>query len=610
MATPPAAMIETLKDWYCGDAEIDVKWVQRARRAYQFYTGIQQWDPAVVAVLRAKGRPALTINRILATVHVPCGYQRRNRSDIKLYPRRGGTRPVAELGTALIKHTMDVSQGEYEASDMFLDGVVCGKGWLSLNIDYTADPVHGDIHIDKESPFEMMGDVTNAASDVNKGMRVWRCRWWDKRRVQLQFGKKAEELDGAMNLDEWSGDQRFATPDEEDYVEDSTDLFADNGARLDDENGILRKTMYRVRECWWKKWGKVIYLVHTPTLTIQRLTSEQARAAAEAMLAEPAAEQEFRIIDRPGVTLHRCLAVGDMILEYEEDPLRGSTMFPFVRFVPQNADGHFFGIVDNLIGPQEEINKRRSQVLHHANQTANSGWIVGSDSNEEAMANLEQFGSRPDQIFVESQFGGKLERIQPNAMDAANFNLAERAGKDVEEVSGINTDLLGSRGANESGKARMVRQEAGLTVSETLFDNYDRAQAAFGDVLWDVIRHAKVYSSEEIQAVVTEGSLKSFVRTDPQTGEQTLDMSPMESMSTGRYGVRVARGANSPTMRMAMFEQVLEAVKAGVPIPPEMILEMSDLPNKEEIIEAIKAQQQAMQQQAAAGGQMVPAGAG
>jgi hypothetical protein len=37
---------------------------------------------------------------------------------------------------------------------------------------------------------------------------------------------------------------------------------------------------------------------------------------------------------------------------------------------------------------------------------------------------------------------------------------------------------------------------------------------------------------------------------------------------------------------------MIQALREGIPIPMEMIIQASDFPNKEEIIEAIKRQQQ------------------
>jgi hypothetical protein len=615
VAQTTSKRLETLKEWFAGDAELNAEWIRRARKAWQFYTGIQQWDPWVVASLKVQQRPFLTINRILSTVHVPCGYQRRNRADLKLYPRRGGTQPVAELGTALLKHTMDISGGTYEESDMFLDGVVTGVGWLFAYPDYQDDPVNGDLKVVKESTFDVMADQTNQHYDINRGRRIWRTSWQDKRYVILHWGKSESALDEAMEAPEWYDDQYDEIgemPWQADVFEMAWDRYGLAAPRMDGTD-LLKKTHYRIRECWYKTAEKIPYLLRAGSRMATRLSPEQAKQTAEILLISDEANQQFRIIEQVGDVLHRCLHVGDLELEYEKDPLRGVTLFPFARFMPYLADGYAFGIVENTIGLQEELNKRRSVALHNANQTANSGWFVGDSSNAEAMDKLAKFGSKPGVVLDASQYGGRLEKIDPSKPDTANMAMAEMAANDIKEVSGINDDLTGTNArASESGRARAIRQEAGLTSAEIVFDHLDQTEMHLGNLLWEIIRRGETYTEEEIAAVVTEGSLKHFIRADALTRQQVLDLSPMRNWQTGRYGVQVDRWANSPTMRMSQFEQVLDTVKAGVPIPPEMIAEMSDWPNKEVIIEEIKRQRemQAQMQAAGAAGPALPAGGG
>jgi len=595
-------LVEKIKEWYQGDTEINREWVKRAQESFRFYTGMQQWDPQVVGALKASARPALTINRILSTVHMPCGYQRRNRSDLKLYARKGGTVPIAELGTALIKHTMDTSRGEYELSDSFQDGAICGKGWLSLDLDYTNDPLHGDFVIRRESPFDILEDQTNQHYDVNKGMRVFKTWWWDKKEVELTYPRvKTEDLENAMQAPEWGNERVEPEKDWMDYEPHEYTANQMNEGPTDDR--LLSKVKYLVKEIWFKEYDRVTFLVHVPTLTLKRIQKDQAEKAAAIIKANDLGD-DYRIIDRIAPVMHKVVCVGDMILEKTEDPLDGIIAFPFFRYCPFWANGYAFGLVDNVKEPQEELNKRRSQVLHAANMTINAGMKVGSAANKKAIAELEQMGSHPGKIWDLSKFGGVLEAIDPPKLDAAHFKLAEQAADDIKEISGVNSDLLGTDPrASESGKARMVRQEAGLMVNEVMFDNLDRTQSDLGEHLWERVRRSDVYSEQEILAVVPDATLKHFMVRgadgqpvlDFATGKPAMDFSKIRQWRTGRYGVKVDRGAQSPTMRMAQFETILEARKAGVMIPDEMIFEMGDFPNKERLIEASRQMRQQMQ---------------
>ena len=279
-----------------------------------------------------------------------------------------------------------------------------------------------------------------------------------------------------------------------------------------------------------------------------------------------------------------------MILEEESDPFNGVMKYPFARFIPFLADGHPFGLVDNIKGPQEELNKRRSQVLHNLNSAANSGWKVNSLTNDGRQI-LENFGSSPGVVLEKTKFGGNIERIDPGRLDKGHFSMAERAEMDIRQISGVNSELMGTDQARDkSGKAMMIRQDAGLTVSQKVFDNYNRTQAELGTFLWEVIRRNDFYSSEEIEAIVTEHTMAAFMTQDPEGGEEPIvDLSVIENWDVGAYGVKVGLGSNSPTMRMAYFDQLLAMAKEGFPIPPDALLSLSEIPNREQIVAQIKA---------------------
>ena len=60
-------------------------------------------------------------------------------------------------------------------------------------------------------------------------------------------------------------------------------------------------------------------------------------------------------------------------------------------------------------------------------------------------------------------------------------------------------------------------------------------------------------------------------------------------------------------LKFILPARAFEAVKAGIPIPPQMIAEMSDWPNKDVIVEEIKRQQEMQAQMQAADAAQRPA---
>ena len=490
-------IVDEQKDWFTGAMEVDTEWRIRAIDAYRFYTGLQQWDPKVLAELTRTGRPALTINHILGIVNMISGYERQNRSEIRLAPRRGGSVAVADLGNQLLKHTMDMCDGDFELSDVFLDGCISGKGWGYVERSFDDDMLNGDLVVRKASPFDILEDQANKHYDVGKGQYIFRSFWMNTDQLELQYRVRLDELDEATDEPEWEGE----TMDEVDgdvWGEDATSTRAD---------GTKKKRQYRLKECWYKRWSKDVHLIHRPTLRSKRLTRQELQLVRE-QLDKSGRADEFRMLEIPRQILYKSVTCGAKILEEEEDPLKGFNEFPYFRFCPYFADGYLFGCVDNLKDPQRELNKNRSQSLHNINQTANSGWKIGKPVNSYDDY-IRRNGSKPGFVLDLSKCGGTAEKIMPNPLDAGHFNQSMQAGKDMKEISGVNPDMMGIQPEQtESGKARMIRQSAGLTVIEQIFDNFKRTKRSLGRFVWEMIRNTDVYSDEEIEAVIEEASLQ------------------------------------------------------------------------------------------------------
>ena len=108
-----------------------------------------------------------------------------------------------------------------------------------------------------------------------------------------------------------------------------------------------------------------------------------------------------------------------------------------------------------------------------------------------------------------------------------------------------------------------------------MFDNFSRTQKLVTLGLVDMVRHTDVYSDEEIKSIVSEKN-------------ESVDLSLMKSRRVGRYGIKIESSTSSPIARFANFTSLMAIVeKFPDRIPPEVVIENSDLSNKESIIDKI-----------------------
>jgi hypothetical protein len=533
----------------------------RMSQGFRFYTG-DQWDPADLEKLTAEKRPALTINLILPIINLLAGIQRQGRQDITVTARKGGLAPLASAYTQVLRHCLDRTDADYELADAFLDGLIGSKGWLGLDIDHTEDPVYGDIALHKVSPFAMREDPDAKEYDLNKsGKFVIRDQWMDKEALALNWPKLEKEINsGGLATDPAGGD-----------------------VKGDAERGSLR---WRVRQCWWKSYEKRLIMINAATGAMKAIDPLQR----ELVYAISKRRPTWAVKEWVVPVLNLTVTAGNLVLTDVKDPYRGVTTFPYYRFCPFWVDGYVMGVVQNLIGPQQEVNKRRSQALHNLNQTANSGYKIKKALNNYDR-HIAKHGATPGVVLDESKAGGSIERITPAPLSEGHIQAAALSADDMKEISGANPDLMGQLIENhaESGKAIELRQAQGMKVVEVLFDNFARTQKLIALGLVDMIRFTDVYSDEEINAILSDGQDGRRQNTEDRRQNNTNILTLLKDRKVGRYGIKIESSSSSPTAQYANFLSILEIARMyPEQLGADVVIENSTLANKELILQKVR----------------------
>lgn len=552
-------------------------WRREAIENYEFVSN-NQWTPQDRALLREEEKPCLTFNHILPIINLLSGMERQNRADVKAFPRKGGTRIIADAFTSLAKHSIDLCHGETEQSMQFVDGIISGKGWLKTDISFKKDEINGDLVITRRSPFDMYGDPNATKYDLNESAKyIIECYWGDKEQIELLFPEHGKDIAAYIT-----------SPQDEDMMDRTGKLIK----KSDKEDRDPSLYNYRLKEIWWKSYKKQLFLIDGTTMSfspihdsqkeVARAVVEKEKRRAEAQKRRPRYSLKEDIIE----VLHMTTMLGDMILEDIEDPHHGMTSFPIQRFCPYWFDGVTFGVVEGLKDPQREINKRSSQMLHVLNHTANTGYIV-NEKEQNTIDLLNEEGSKPGVIVTWNQHEPK--KIEPNKFPEGLFILKQDDEASMKKISGLNPDIMGQGDKRtDSGIAILRRQRQGATISEPVYDNFRLSQRIFGETLIDMIRHSNVYSSAEVAQIMQE---------DKQEIDIEQLYKAMKSWAVGHYGFKVETAPHTATVRMANLEVLMNLAQSGLPIPIDVIIEQSDIPNKEEIVQRVREEAQRVQQE-------------
>ena len=552
-------------------------WRREAIENYEFVCN-DQWTAQDRALLEEEEKPCLTINHVLPIINLLSGMERQNRADVKAFPRKGGTRIIADAFTSLAKHSVDMCHGEIEQSMQFVDGIISGKGWIKTDISFKKDKINGDFVMSRRSPFDVYEDPNANRYDLNESAKyIWECYWGDKEHIKLLWSKHEAEIEA------YTGDPQD---------EDMTDRTGKLVKKSDKEDKDPSEYRYRIKEVWWKSYKKQLYLIDGATLSFSPIHDSQKEVAKvilekERRLAESEGRRpKYSIKEHIIEVLHVTTMLGDMILEDIEDPYHGMTLFPLQRFSPYWFDGVTFGIVEGLKDPQREINKRTSQMLHVINHTANTGWVV-SEKEQNTMQIIKEEGSKPGVMITYSSI--PPEKIKPNDFPQGVFILKQDEEANIKKISGLNPDILGQGDKRtDSGIAILRRQKAGATISEPVYDNFRDSQKIFGETLIEMIRHSQVYSPAEVAQIMQEEKQKVDI-------EKLYKA--MKSWAVGHYGYNIEQMPNMPTIRMANLEVLMNLAQSGLPIPIDVIIENSDIPNKEEIVQRIREEAQRVAQE-------------
>ena len=567
-----------------GNAELRERKADNAR----FYCGGDgQWDPEDIEILDEQKAPHLTFNRVMVSVNLISGYQRKYRQQISVLPRKASVQAIADVRTELCKHAMDTSYGDYKMSEQFLMGLIVSEGWIGLDIDRQHDPVNGDLMVKQYSPFDVEADSEARAYDVNdqeNGCKyVFVSDWMDEDELLARYPQVEKESLSRLGESEVLSGHRG-----EDYNNSRSVV-----ASMFDDKSTSDRERYRVKHCWWRQYERRVIYINDSVVDpdtgqpyVKRLEPHQvSRGNKVARLLREQGASGGRVVSWVQPKLRLSVMLGEEELEYNDAPLGQINLFPFVRFCPYWIDGHQMGLIENQKDPQKEYNKRMSQALRHLNSSVNSGILnpKGSLTGID-LKNAEELGSTPGIILNYDASKGKPEFIYPKPLSPGHVQFADMSDKNIDRISGVNDEMKGYANAQgvQSGKAIEAKRDQGLILGEVVFDNFNLSQIMFYTLLMEIVVYQSpegsgLYSDEEVRQIVSEAEVQ-------------VDDPALRDWRTGRYLVKVATSPNSQTIMQENFALMLEMADK-VMIPPDVIVDMSPLPD------TVKAKTKAYQQQ-------------
>jgi hypothetical protein len=499
-------------------------------------------------------------NLIRRHVSMICGFQRRNRKSTITLPNSQGDDPLADDYNKVMRWCEDRDGFQEYLSEAFEGSCDTGMTLLYLYPDYTFDPVSGDLFTDAVSYNNYLIDQFFRKQDLSDCNGIWRRRWTSKEMAKTLLKGYASEIDkmrpGGMK------DGRFPVQAE------LQNVAVNNLFTYDEFNYRTTRDATMIID---PKSGEAIEW-------------EKEDGDEDDLMERTLAQQPWLQVKRVQVpTVKLVLSLGDHIV-YHGPNLLGIDQYPCVPSmcyydpdIPQYSL-RCMGVVRNLRDAQFLYNMRKVIELQILQSQINAGWIFPIDAVTDVKAFRQSSGG--DAFLIPLKAGhlpNEIQRIEPSAIPQSLLELSQSLAEDITKISGVNEELLGSATDDKSGILSMLRQGAGLTTLQTIFDKLDYTQRLYGKIRLQAIR--KNFSKGKVRNILGHEADPRFWTSHSQ-----------------KYSISVEEGNYSTTQRQTELQQLLHFKELGMGIADKSILRAAFITNKREVIADMEELQQQQQQ--------------
>jgi len=568
----PINSAETYKTWvrysYCRDNG-HTKFVAKADQCEKNFAG-DQWLAEDKAKLEANKRPALTINKIISTISNVLGEQIHNRAEISFRPR-GENSTNADIMTKVFRQISDNNQLNWARSDMFADGIIKSRGFLDVRLSFN-DSSQGEVVITKPNAKNVIIDPDGEAYDPDTWGDLFTTRWMTADDVAVLYNKEDAEL--LRNRD------NSTFPYGYDSIQMNRDRFGDLMNPLYaggyDMSNVLRNI--RVVDRQYRLLDRQKHFL-SPETGDTRPVPDTFDRNKIAFFVE---KYGFQVITKLVRRIRWFVMADNVELHNDWSPYKHLTIIPYF---PYFRDGKAIGLVENLLGPQELLNKTSSQELHIVNTTANSGYKVRAGAlTNMTVQELEEKGAQTGLVIeVNGDPDKDVQKIAPNPVPTGLDRISYKAEEHIKTISGVGDSQMGLDRADVAAKAIQAKQKAASTNLVKPLDNLTRSDFFLARAVVDLVQ--EFYSEERLMTITrdhTTGESESFtVNKADEYGNITNDL------TIGEYDIIVTSVPARETLEDSQFEQAMSMREAGIQIPDSVLIDSSRLMNKKEIIETM-----------------------
>jgi hypothetical protein len=530
--------LEKLRRMVENSADMTSEAREASERDRDFYDGYQL-SAEERAILNKRKQPIVIVNRIKRKIDAMVGIEQRGRVDPRAFPREPGDEDAADLATKALVFVEETERVDEKRSSAFENLLIEGYGGVEICAE--PDKYGWTPKVKRLRWEELFFDPHSREKDFSDASYMGVLKWMSLD-AATAFAKKFSDKSDEQLADilDWTESTQAGETYEDRPRHEASFVWADK-----------RQKRVRVAQMYY----------------------------------------------RHGDTWHLAVFTGKGELYNAESPYLDVDGKPECAIILMSAyvdrENRRYGLVRDMIPQQEETNKRRSKLLHSLNVRQTMGAkgavdvtkvkaeLAKPDGHVEWDSAYQEGGQRPFDIIPQT------DQIQ------GQFALLQEAKSEIDML-GPNASLLGQLEGQQSGRAIMAQQQAGLAELAPIYDSLRDWTERVYRALWARIK--QFWDAPRWIRVTEENEAPQFIGINvPQMTPYGLQV--VNSVAELDVDIIIDQAPDYATLRAEQFEKLAEMAAQGYPIPPEAIIEASDLRDKKKILEGIKASQEAQAQQ-------------
>ncbi len=525
--------LQKLKGYFSEAEQMTSEARGRALRAMDYFDS-DQFSAAELALLRERRQPPVVINRIKPAINGIIGVTERTQADPRAWPRNPADADSADVATDVLRYIADFNRFKRVKQDCFKDLLVPGSMAALVGVDGDLEVTVTQIRWE-----EYFHDPRARRPDFKDARYLGIAKWMYADDAEAIYPEKAREIGEALQNGGAGGLAAGAAFQDR----PQTGTGAGAGTWIDAK---MRRLL--VIEIYYREAGDWM----------------------------------------------RCVFTGSDILESGPSPYLDHKGRPDCPIEAHSAyvkqDNSRYGAVWDMIGPQDEINKRRSKSIHLLNVTRLQAVEASASDVDADTARAE--AARPDGVIP---FGWAL--VNNVAEFQGNREMMAEAKAEIERM-GPSPAILGRNEHDDSGRALLARQQSGLVELANLYGALEDWELRIYRQMW--ARAKQFWTAPRFIRVTDDENAPRFVGLNQPKGQgpdQGGDQGQPSSLAEIDVDIEVDSQAETGTVQQEAFNELMRLVGSSAAYqqqaPLATLIQLSPIPHKRGLLDTLNQAAQA-----------------